>query len=186
MGLYTNADTISGCKQFCDIWKWMHVLIAFFLVFLLWSVTPCQCAPEYNCSTVICFYMFLQPVMCGIWALWRWSPWRGSRQCRKPQVWLWAPTPYQRLLWSTSRCPPRVSPSLTTRGSECNARTHTNIIHTCKDTILTITVTLSLFRLFFRRHYNVNTVIFCALDPQDRKWVLLISRKERFNVLNKL
>ncbi|OCT74304.1 hypothetical protein XELAEV_18033265mg [Xenopus laevis] len=24
--------------------------------------------------------------------------------------------------------------------------------------------------LFFRRHYPVNTVIFCALDPQDRKW----------------
>ncbi|CDQ99331.1 unnamed protein product, partial [Oncorhynchus mykiss] len=24
--------------------------------------------------------------------------------------------------------------------------------------------------LFFRRHYAVNTVIFCALDPQDRKW----------------
>ncbi|CAB1326341.1 unnamed protein product, partial [Coregonus sp. 'balchen'] len=25
-------------------------------------------------------------------------------------------------------------------------------------------------QLFFRRHYAVNTVIFCALDPQDRKW----------------
>lgn len=27
-------------------------------------------------------------------------------------------------------------------------------------------------RLFFRRHYAVNTVIFCSLDPQGRKWVL--------------
>lgn len=26
-------------------------------------------------------------------------------------------------------------------------------------------------RLFFRRHYAVNTVIFCSLDPQGRKWV---------------
>ncbi|ERE90717.1 tensin-3 [Cricetulus griseus] len=26
-------------------------------------------------------------------------------------------------------------------------------------------------RLFFRRHYPVSSVIFCALDPQDRKWI---------------
>ncbi|XP_025778818.1 tensin-3 [Puma concolor] len=25
--------------------------------------------------------------------------------------------------------------------------------------------------LFFRRHYPVSSVIFCALDPQDRKWI---------------
>lgn len=32
-----------------------------------------------------------------------------------------------------------------------------------------LTKPLCLSRLFFRRHYSVNTVIFCALDPQDRK-----------------
>ncbi|XP_066487515.1 tensin-3 isoform X2 [Tiliqua scincoides] len=34
-----------------------------------------------------------------------------------------------------------------------------------------ITLTDNQRKLFFRRHYPVNTVIFCALDPQDRKWV---------------
>ncbi|XP_048019563.1 tensin-3-like [Megalobrama amblycephala] len=33
-----------------------------------------------------------------------------------------------------------------------------------------ITLTDNQRRLFFRRHYAVSTVIFCALDPQDRKW----------------
>uniref|UniRef100_A0A3P9M407 Tensin 3 n=1 Tax=Oryzias latipes TaxID=8090 RepID=A0A3P9M407_ORYLA len=33
-----------------------------------------------------------------------------------------------------------------------------------------ITLTDNQRKLFFRRHYSVNTVIFCALDPQDRKW----------------
>nr|XP_046210738.1 tensin-3-like [Oncorhynchus gorbuscha] len=33
-----------------------------------------------------------------------------------------------------------------------------------------ITLTDNQRKLFFRRHYTVNTVIFCALDPQDRKW----------------
>ncbi|KAJ8376857.1 hypothetical protein SKAU_G00074370 [Synaphobranchus kaupii] len=34
-----------------------------------------------------------------------------------------------------------------------------------------ITLTDNQRKLFFRRHYAVNTVIFCALDSQDRKWV---------------
>ncbi|XP_061443087.1 tensin-3 isoform X2 [Rhineura floridana] len=34
-----------------------------------------------------------------------------------------------------------------------------------------ITMTDNQRKLFFRRHYPVNTVIFCALDPQDRKWM---------------
>ncbi|XP_007500504.2 tensin-3 isoform X4 [Monodelphis domestica] len=34
-----------------------------------------------------------------------------------------------------------------------------------------ITLTDNQRKLFFRRHYPVNTVIFCALDPQDRKWI---------------
>ncbi|KAJ8276851.1 hypothetical protein GJAV_G00068620 [Gymnothorax javanicus] len=34
-----------------------------------------------------------------------------------------------------------------------------------------ITLTDNQRKLFFRRHYAVNTVIFCALDPQDRKWM---------------
>ncbi|XP_030629154.1 tensin-3 isoform X2 [Chanos chanos] len=33
-----------------------------------------------------------------------------------------------------------------------------------------ITLTDNQRKLFFRRHYAVNTVIFCALDPQDRQW----------------
>ncbi|XP_016109786.1 tensin-3 isoform X2 [Sinocyclocheilus grahami] len=33
-----------------------------------------------------------------------------------------------------------------------------------------ITLTDNQRKLFFRRHYAVKTVIFCALDPQDRKW----------------
>ncbi|KAL6104620.1 tns3 [Pungitius sinensis] len=33
-----------------------------------------------------------------------------------------------------------------------------------------ITLTDNQRKLFFRRHYHVNTVIFCALDPQERKW----------------
>nr|XP_033786327.1 tensin-3 isoform X3 [Geotrypetes seraphini] len=33
-----------------------------------------------------------------------------------------------------------------------------------------ITLTDNQRKLFFRRHYPVNTVIFCALDPQERKW----------------
>ncbi|XP_045683064.1 tensin-3 isoform X1 [Phyllostomus hastatus] len=34
-----------------------------------------------------------------------------------------------------------------------------------------ITLTDNQRKLFFRKHYPVNTVIFCALDPQGRKWV---------------
>ncbi|KAF7222466.1 tensin-3 isoform X3 [Nothobranchius furzeri] len=33
-----------------------------------------------------------------------------------------------------------------------------------------ITLTDNQRKLFFRRHYNANTVIYCTLDPQDRKW----------------
>ncbi|XP_042624575.1 tensin-3-like [Cyprinus carpio] len=33
-----------------------------------------------------------------------------------------------------------------------------------------ITLTDNQRKLFFRRHYAASTVIFCALDPQDRKW----------------
>ncbi|XP_049570836.1 tensin-3 isoform X2 [Orcinus orca] len=34
-----------------------------------------------------------------------------------------------------------------------------------------ITLTDNQRKLFFRRHYPVSGVIFCALDPQDRKWI---------------
>ncbi|XP_063260608.1 tensin-3 isoform X5 [Prinia subflava] len=34
-----------------------------------------------------------------------------------------------------------------------------------------ITLTDNQRKLFFRRHYSVSTVIFCSLDPQDRKWM---------------
>nr|XP_023679496.1 tensin-3-like [Paramormyrops kingsleyae] len=33
-----------------------------------------------------------------------------------------------------------------------------------------ITLTDNQRKLFFRRHYTVNTVIFCSLDPQNRRW----------------
>ncbi|XP_061082927.1 tensin-1 isoform X3 [Conger conger] len=33
-----------------------------------------------------------------------------------------------------------------------------------------ITLTDNQRKLFFRRHYPINTVTFCDLDPQDRKW----------------
>ncbi|XP_061594982.1 si:ch211-191a24.3 [Cololabis saira] len=33
-----------------------------------------------------------------------------------------------------------------------------------------ITLTDNQRKLFFRRHYAVNTVIFCSLDPKERKW----------------
>ncbi|XP_066210332.1 tensin-3 isoform X3 [Saccopteryx leptura] len=34
-----------------------------------------------------------------------------------------------------------------------------------------ITLTDNQRKLFFRRHYPVSSVLFCALDPQDRKWI---------------
>ncbi|KAM8873330.1 tensin-1 isoform 1-T1 [Synchiropus picturatus] len=34
-----------------------------------------------------------------------------------------------------------------------------------------ITLTDSLRKVFFRRHYPLNTVTYCNLDPQERKWV---------------
>lgn len=34
-----------------------------------------------------------------------------------------------------------------------------------------ITLTDNQRKLFFRRHYPVSSVIFCALDPEDRKWI---------------
>uniref|UniRef100_A0A3Q4H472 Tensin 3 n=1 Tax=Neolamprologus brichardi TaxID=32507 RepID=A0A3Q4H472_NEOBR len=40
-----------------------------------------------------------------------------------------------------------------------------------------ITLTDNQRKLFFRRHYNVNTVIYCALDPQDRKIFGFVARK---------
>uniref|UniRef100_A0A8C2YG81 Tensin 3 n=1 Tax=Coturnix japonica TaxID=93934 RepID=A0A8C2YG81_COTJA len=41
-----------------------------------------------------------------------------------------------------------------------------------------ITLTDNQRKLFFRRHYPVNTVIFCALDPQDRKVFGFVARKQ--------
>uniref|UniRef100_A0A672JYB7 Tensin 3 n=1 Tax=Sinocyclocheilus grahami TaxID=75366 RepID=A0A672JYB7_SINGR len=40
-----------------------------------------------------------------------------------------------------------------------------------------ITLTDNQRKLFFRRHYAVKTVIFCALDPQDRKIFGFVARK---------
>lgn len=129
----------------------------------------------------------LQPVTFGTWTPWTWSPWQASRRCRRPPPWLWVPTLHPCPPWSTSKYPLRESPSPTTRGSEyCMSSTVTNT-HTYLKIILlsvgneentvrsllSLKLCLSSFRLFFRRHYHVNTVIYCALDPQDRKWVWL-------------
>uniref|UniRef100_A0A8D0UH06 Tensin 3 n=1 Tax=Sus scrofa TaxID=9823 RepID=A0A8D0UH06_PIG len=41
-----------------------------------------------------------------------------------------------------------------------------------------ITLTDNQRKLFFRRHYPVSSVIFCALDPQDRKVFGFVARKQ--------
>lgn len=172
MALYINTDAILVCSFGNECIHTEPV----FLFLLLWTLALYALAlqlfaPSCFDLRVIRICVLLQPVTCGTWAQWKWSPWRASRQYRKPPVWLWAPTLHQPPPWSTSKFRPRESPSPTTRGSKY--QTHFYTIHTCNDPLLTITMILSVFRLFFRRHYNVNTVIFCALDPQDRKWVLL-------------
>ncbi|XP_067867348.1 tensin-3-like isoform X3 [Heterodontus francisci] len=43
-----------------------------------------------------------------------------------------------------------------------------------------ITLTDNQRKLFFRRHYAVSTVIFCALDPQERKWTKDITSAKIF------
>uniref|UniRef100_A0A8C4FCY4 Tensin 3 n=1 Tax=Dicentrarchus labrax TaxID=13489 RepID=A0A8C4FCY4_DICLA len=43
-----------------------------------------------------------------------------------------------------------------------------------------ITLTDNQRKLFFRRHYAVNTVIFCSLDPQGRKWINSTTGKRIF------
>jgi hypothetical protein len=35
-----------------------------------------------------------------------------------------------------------------------------------------LSVCLSIYRVFFRRHYPVNSVTFSSIDPQDRRWAL--------------
>ena len=94
----------------------------FFLVLLLLTVehyiSPQVLLSFSSCDpSVIWIYVFLQPVMCGTSAPWRWSHSQASRRCRKPPVCPWAPTLHQPPPLFTSRCLPRESPSLTTRGS---------------------------------------------------------------------
>ncbi|XP_051797848.1 tensin-1 isoform X5 [Acanthochromis polyacanthus] len=40
----------------------------------------------------------------------------------------------------------------------------------CKVSTQGITLTDSQRKIFFRRHYPINTVTYCDIDPQDRKW----------------
>uniref|UniRef100_A0A665WUM3 Tensin 3 n=1 Tax=Echeneis naucrates TaxID=173247 RepID=A0A665WUM3_ECHNA len=47
-----------------------------------------------------------------------------------------------------------------------------------------ITLTDNQRKLFFRRHYAVNTVIFCSLDPQGRKIFGFIARKSQSETEN--
>ncbi|XP_005721453.1 tensin-3 isoform X2 [Pundamilia nyererei] len=57
----------------------------------------------------------------------------------------------------------------TTMVLNSNATPTSTVVH-FKVSSQGITLTDNQRKLFFRRHYNVNTVIYCALDPQDRKW----------------
>ena len=34
-----------------------------------------------------------------------------------------------------------------------------------------ITLTDQSRKLFFRKHYNTNTITFCGMDPEDRRWI---------------
>uniref|UniRef100_A0A671W463 Tensin 3 n=1 Tax=Sparus aurata TaxID=8175 RepID=A0A671W463_SPAAU len=47
-----------------------------------------------------------------------------------------------------------------------------------------ITLTDNQRKLFFRRHYTVNTVIFCSLDPQGRKIFGFVARKSQSETEN--
>ncbi|XP_063317906.1 tensin-3-like isoform X2 [Pelmatolapia mariae] len=57
----------------------------------------------------------------------------------------------------------------TTMVLNSNAPPSSTVVH-FKVSSQGITLTDNQRKLFFRRHYNANTVIYCALDPQDRKW----------------
>ncbi|NXI45017.1 TENS3 protein, partial [Galbula dea] len=57
--------------------------------------------------------------------------------------------------------------SLTLKQDPCPVST---VVH-FKVSVQGITLTDNQRKLFFRRHYPVSTVIFCALDPLDRKWM---------------
>lgn len=117
-----------------------------------------------------CACATLQRVTCGTWALWRWSRWRDIRRFRRRPPWRSPWTPRRLPPSSTLKCRHRGSPSPTTRGSECSHTTDTDTDVMSQDA--TRWHRLSSRRLFFRRHYAVNTVIFCSLDPQGRKWVM--------------
>lgn len=149
----------------------MQPLKPFYLGPLLCIIIIHTCFSRCVRQSIICVTVFPQPVMCGTWALWRWSRWQAAKQCRKPPQWPWTSTRCLPPPWSTSKSLPRASPSLTTRGSEfCICSVFPPGMRPCSHH----NCLPSSFRLFFRRHYNVNTVIYCALDPHDRKWVLLI------------
>lgn len=116
----------------------------------------------------------VQRATCGTWVPLRWSLWRVTRRFRRPPR---RPSPRfrpRRPPWSTSKCRRRASRSPTTRGSKCStAESSSPHWWDAGAEPDWLTACVSPCRLFFRRHYAVNTVIFCSLDPQGRKWVAL-------------
>lgn len=114
------------CAILWHFWKWVHPHIAIlswavimdFTLSVSLNTLALKLFASSRCDSSAFYTVSLQPVMCGTWALRRWSPWRAARPYRKPPLWLCAPTLHQPPLWSTSKFPPRESPSLITRGSE--------------------------------------------------------------------
>ncbi|XP_067832711.1 tensin-2-like isoform X3 [Heptranchias perlo] len=58
-----------------------------------------------------------------------------------------------------------------------NPRPTATVVH-FKVSVQGITLTDSQRKIFFRRHYPVNTVTFCNLDPQDRRMFGFVAKKQ--------
>ncbi|XP_030054055.1 tensin-2 isoform X2 [Microcaecilia unicolor] len=52
---------------------------------------------------------------------------------------------------------------------QCTPRPNAGVVH-FKVSTQGITLTDNQRKLFFRRHYPVNTVTFCSIEPQDQRW----------------
>lgn len=53
-----------------------------------------------------------------------------------------------------------------------------NFMYDSQCTIQKLYYFLCLHRLFFRRHYPINTVTFSSIDPQDQRWVTKAHQKQ--------
>nr|XP_033792170.1 tensin-2 isoform X2 [Geotrypetes seraphini] len=64
---------------------------------------------------------------------------------------------------------PQAISKATTTTLRCVPRPNAGVVH-FKVSTQGITLTDNQRKLFFRRHYPVNTVTFCSTDPQDQRW----------------